>query len=80
MSRLGGVALTRYMDGRTDRVIPIYPPKLCLRGYKEDLKFQLCENKSLIFAIERINFFSNNCHNLHGGFGCWTQFGKGITQ
>ena len=32
ISRLGGVALTRYMDGRTDRVIPIYPPKLCLRG------------------------------------------------
>jgi hypothetical protein len=26
ISRLGGVALTRYMDGRTDRVIPIYPP------------------------------------------------------
>jgi hypothetical protein len=23
---LGGVAPTRYMDGRTDRVIPIYPP------------------------------------------------------
>jgi hypothetical protein len=30
--RLGGVALTRYMDGRTDRVIPLYPPKLCLQG------------------------------------------------
>ena len=32
ISRLGGVALTRYMDrrtnGRTDRVIPIYPPTL----------------------------------------------------
>jgi hypothetical protein len=26
ISGLGGVALTRYMDGRTDRVIPIYPP------------------------------------------------------
>jgi hypothetical protein len=23
ISRLGGVALTRYMDGRTDRVIPL---------------------------------------------------------
>ena len=32
ISCLGGVVLTRYMDGRTDRVIPIYPPKLCLRG------------------------------------------------
>jgi hypothetical protein len=33
ISSLGGVALTRYMDGRTDRVIPIYPPpQLCLRG------------------------------------------------
>jgi hypothetical protein len=32
ISRLGGVALTRYMDGRTDgqmdRVIPIYLPNL----------------------------------------------------
>jgi hypothetical protein len=26
ISGLGGVALTRYMDGWTDRVIPIYPP------------------------------------------------------
>jgi hypothetical protein len=26
ISGLGGVALTRYMDGRTDRLIPIYPP------------------------------------------------------
>jgi NAD(P)-dependent dehydrogenase (short-subunit alcohol dehydrogenase family) len=40
ISGLGGVALTRYMDGwtdgrtngRTDRVIPIYPPKLCFAG------------------------------------------------
>ena len=32
ISRLGGVVLTRYMDGRkdgrTDRVIPIYPQTL----------------------------------------------------
>jgi hypothetical protein len=26
ISGLGGVAFTRYMDGRTNRVIPIYPP------------------------------------------------------
>ena len=32
ISGLGGVALTRYMDGRTNRVIPIYPSKLCLQG------------------------------------------------
>jgi hypothetical protein len=29
----GGVALTRYMDGRTDRVIPIYPPNFVYGGY-----------------------------------------------
>ena len=34
ISGLGGVALTRYMDGRTDRVIPIYPPNFVCRGYK----------------------------------------------
>jgi hypothetical protein len=36
--RLGGVALTRYMDGRTDgrtdRVIPIYPPNFVCGGHK----------------------------------------------
>jgi hypothetical protein len=35
MSRLGGVALTRYMDGRTDRVIPIYPPNFVCGGIKK---------------------------------------------
>ena len=34
MSRLGGFALTRYMDGRTDRVIPIYPPNFVCGGIK----------------------------------------------
>ena len=41
ISDLGGVALTRYMDrrtvgwtdGRTDRVIPIYPPNFVCGGY-----------------------------------------------
>ena len=37
ISRLGGVALTRYMDGRTDGrtdgVIPIYPPNFVCGGY-----------------------------------------------
>jgi hypothetical protein len=33
ISGLGGVALTRYMDGRTDRVIPIYPPNFVCGGY-----------------------------------------------
>jgi hypothetical protein len=39
ISRLGGVALTRYMDGRTDGQGDSYipPPKLCLRGYKNVL-------------------------------------------
>jgi hypothetical protein len=43
----GGVALTRYMDGRTDRrtdrVIPIYPPTpkkkhFVCGGYKEEFR------------------------------------------
>jgi hypothetical protein len=33
ISRLGGVALKRYMDGQTDRVIPIYPPNFVSGGY-----------------------------------------------
>jgi hypothetical protein len=37
ISHLGGVALTRYMDGwtdrRTDMVIPIYPPYFVTGGY-----------------------------------------------
>ena len=32
INSLVGVVLTRYMGGRMDRVIPIYLPKLCLRG------------------------------------------------
>ena len=39
ISQLGGVAFTRYMDewtdGRTDRVIPIYPPNFVCGGYNE---------------------------------------------
>jgi hypothetical protein len=35
ISGLAGVALTRYMDGWTDRVIPIYPPpNFVCGGYK----------------------------------------------
>ena len=33
ISRLGGVALTRYMDGRMDKMIPIYPPNFVCGGY-----------------------------------------------
>jgi hypothetical protein len=33
ISGLGGVALTRYMDGRTDRVIPIKPPYFVCGGW-----------------------------------------------
>jgi hypothetical protein len=32
ISGLGGVALTRYMDERTDRVIHIYPPNFVWGG------------------------------------------------
>jgi hypothetical protein len=35
ISRLWGVALTRYMDGRTDREIPIYPPNFVCGGYSK---------------------------------------------
>ena len=37
ISRLGWVALTRYMDGRTDRAIPIYHPNFFYGGYKNCL-------------------------------------------
>jgi hypothetical protein len=30
--RLQGTWTDKRTDGRIDRVIPIYPPKLCLRG------------------------------------------------
>jgi hypothetical protein len=33
ISGLGGVALPRYMDGRMDKVIPIYPPNFVCGGY-----------------------------------------------
>jgi hypothetical protein len=33
---IGGVVLTRYMDGWTDRVIPIYPPNFVCRGYNKN--------------------------------------------
>jgi hypothetical protein len=36
ISGLGGVALTRYMDRRTDRVIPIYPPNFVCGGYNKN--------------------------------------------
>jgi hypothetical protein len=35
ISDLGGFALTRYMDGWTDRVIPIYPPNFVCGGYNK---------------------------------------------
>jgi hypothetical protein len=46
ISRLGGVALTRYMDGRqtdgrTDRVIPIYPPNFVCGGYNNGRRYIL---------------------------------------
>jgi hypothetical protein len=66
ISRLGGVALTRYMvgqtdaqtDGRTNRVIPIYPP-LCLRGYKyKRLNATLCFHLR-IEKLEKKNKFES---------------------
>ena len=32
---LGRIVLTRNMDKQADEVIPIYPLKLCLLGYKQ---------------------------------------------
>jgi hypothetical protein len=37
ISGLGGVALTRYMDRRTDRAISIYPPNFVCGGYNNPL-------------------------------------------
>jgi hypothetical protein len=54
ISGLGGVALTRYMDGqtdgRTDRVIPIYPPNFVCGGYAHI--FSLLFNKIMFIWYE----------------------------
>ena len=80
ISGLGGVALTRYMDGRTDGwtdwVIPIYPPpKLCLRGYK----------KNLFVVAMFVNGSEINEQSLLGTFqGCFLpyfeSFGQAVTE
>jgi hypothetical protein len=48
ISRLGGVVLTRYMDGRkdgrTDRVIPIYPPNFVCGIYEKLLNSYICHS------------------------------------
>ena len=54
ISRLGGVALTRYMDGRANKVIPIYPQALLAgsilsyRGKNMNIterQLQICHDK-----------------------------------
>ena len=59
ISGLGGVVLTRYMDERTDRVIPIYPPQTLFAGgiinqtykmYMNGLETILC-NQSMSWLI-----------------------------
>ena len=43
------------MDGRTDRVIPIYPPKLCVRG-----GINIFFSFSVSFTLEKeMKFFIN---------------------
>lgn len=43
------------LNGHHTRTIPVKSCVIPLNGYgKEDLKFQICENKSLFFAIQRI--------------------------
>ena len=49
ISGLGGVALTRYMDGRTDRVIPIYPPNFVCGGYKKE-----CQHKHEQYNMQNV--------------------------
>jgi hypothetical protein len=54
ISRLGGVALTRYMDGWTDGQGDSYiPPKLCLWGYNYTTKYESF----------RTNEFKNLCRS-----------------
>jgi hypothetical protein len=71
ISGLGGVALTRYMDGRTDRVIPIYPPNFVCRGYKHpahgensrhrhhtiNMLFVICHDIAVPQQLKKIWFF-----------------------
>jgi hypothetical protein len=47
ISRLGGVVLTRYMDGRKDGRRTgwfLYTPKLCLRRYEKLLNSNICHS------------------------------------
>jgi hypothetical protein len=57
ISGLGGVALTRYMDGltdgRTDRMIPIYPPNFVCGGYNNHWLGN--RGGSLSFLVGRIS-------------------------
>ena len=72
ISGLGGVALTRYMDGRTygrtdgrtDRVIPIYPPNFVCGGYNYAIiDYTLLQSASIVifrngifhWPVKRIN-------------------------
>ena len=68
ISGLEGVALTRYMDGRTDgrtdRVIPIYPPNFVCRGIKS--KTALVDN--VIYDIAYIFGGLRGCGHMVVGF------------
>jgi hypothetical protein len=67
MSRLVGVALTRYMDGRTDRVIPIYPPpNFVCGGYKYE-PHKTNESKhepNIVFTCESYQHHSTERDNM----------------
>ena len=52
ISCLGGVVLTRYMDGRMDRVIPIYPPNLWNKwAFSGPLKSFKKKSLSVLFLL-----------------------------
>ena len=62
ISRLGGVALTRYMDGRTDRVIPLYPPNFVCGGYNN-------QNQTNTTGAQNLKEFNNTAGWLSVFFG-----------
>jgi hypothetical protein len=66
ISGFGGVALTRYMDGRTDRLIPIYPSNFVCGGVGYNLReiiklqWQGLKRRNVTFFIYTITSLYSN--------------------
>jgi hypothetical protein len=61
LSGVGGVALTRYMDERTDRAIPIYPPNFVCGGggiinLCQSRKICVYGNRSFVLSTGKVQY------------------------